>query len=54
LGYYRAMTDPDERLTPASASGLAAALAFALRLQGCKRVRNADEIMSVLVAKRLV
>jgi hypothetical protein len=33
---------------------LAAALAFALRFEGRKRVHNADEIMSEIVAKRLV
>ena len=33
---------------------LAAALAFALRYQGRKRVQNADEIMAEIVAKRLV
>ncbi len=32
----------------------AAALAYALRYQGRKRVHNADEIMSEIVAKRLV
>ena len=33
---------------------LAAAIAFALRYAGRKRVHNADEIMSEIVAKRLV
>ncbi len=32
----------------------AGTLAFALRYQGRKRVHNADEIMAVMVAKRLV
>ncbi len=41
----------DENLTPATASD---ALAFALRFQGRKRVHNADEVMSVIVAERLV
>ena len=46
---------PDaEKLTPADPSDLADALAFALRYQGRKRVHNADEIMSEIVAKRLV
>jgi hypothetical protein len=45
--------DADE-LTPADPSDLAAALAFALRYQGRKRVHNADELMSEIVAKRLV
>jgi hypothetical protein len=33
---------------------LANALAFALRFQGRKLVHNADELMSEIVAKRLV
>jgi len=44
----------DENLTPATAADVADALAFALRFQGCKRVHNADEFMSVIVAERLV
>jgi hypothetical protein len=48
------MTDDHERLTPVSPEDLAHALAFALRFQGRKRVHNADEIMSEIVAKRLV
>jgi hypothetical protein len=43
-----------DKLTPADPSDLATALAFALRYQGRKRVRNADEIMAEIVAKRLV
>ncbi len=46
------MPDAD-KLTPADPSDLAAALAFALRYQGRKRVHNADEIMAEIVAKRL-
>ncbi len=42
------------RNSPADPSDLAAALAFALRFQGRKRVHNADEIMAEIVAKRLV
>ena len=48
------MTEPDDRLTPASPADLADALAFALRFEGRKRVHNADELMSSIVAKRLV
>jgi hypothetical protein len=48
------MADPADRLTPATPEDLAAALAFALRFQGRKRVHNADEIMAEIVAKRLV
>jgi len=47
------MPDP-HRLTLANSSDLAAALAFALRYQGRKRVHNADEIMADIVARRLV
>lgn len=46
---------PDaEKLTPASPEDLADALAFALRFEGRKRVHNADESMSEIVARRLV
>ena len=48
------MPDAPERLTPAAAADVADALAFALRFQGRKRVHNADELMSEIVAKRLV
>lgn len=48
------MIDPTERLAPAEPDDLAAALAFALRHSGRKRVHNADEIMAEIVAKRLV
>ncbi len=48
------MIDPADKLTPADPRDLADALAFALRFQGRKRVHNADEIMSDIVAKRLV
>ncbi len=47
------MSDTSERLTPADPTDLIAALAFALRYQGRKRVHNADEIMAEIVAKRL-
>ncbi len=41
----------DENLTAATAAD---ALAFPLRFQGRKRVHNADEFMSVIVAERLI
>jgi len=47
------MTDGPERFT-ATAEDLADALALALRFEGRKRVHNADELMSAIVAKRLV
>jgi hypothetical protein len=43
-----------DRLTPATSEDLADAIAFALRFSGRKRVHNADELMSAIVAKRLV
>ena len=48
------MPDNHDALSPAAAEDVADALAFALRFQGRKRVHNADEIMSAIVAKRLV
>lgn len=48
------MIDPTEALAPASPDDLATALAFALRFGGHKRVHDADEIMAVIVVKRLV
>ena len=44
----------DENLTPATAADVAEALAFALRFQGRKRVHDADEVTSVIVAERLL
>jgi hypothetical protein len=48
------MSDATDRLTPATPEDLADAIAFALRFNGRKRVHNADELMSAIVAKRLV
>ncbi len=48
------MPDDRDKLSPATAEEVADALAFALRFQGRKRVHNADELMSSIVAKRLV
>ncbi len=48
------MPEPAESLTPATPEDLADALAFALRFEGRRRTRNADEIMAGIVAKRLV
>ena len=52
-GYRERMADPLEKLTPADPGDLASALAFALLFQGRKRVRDADELISAIVAKRL-
>ena len=54
LGAVRCPMPDADKLTPADPSDLAAALAFALRFAGRKRVHNADELMSEIVAKRLV
>jgi hypothetical protein len=51
LGYLPPMPDAD-KLAPADPSDLASALAFALRFHGRKRVHNADEIISEIVARR--
>ena len=48
------MPDDPNALSPVTAEDVADALAFALRFQGRKRVHNADEIISEIVAKRLV
>jgi hypothetical protein len=48
------MPDASDPLTPAAAEDVADALAFALRFSGRKRVHNADEFMSEIVARRLV
>jgi hypothetical protein len=47
------MPDDRDALSPATAKDVADALAFALRFEGRKRVHNADEIISAIVAKRL-
>jgi hypothetical protein len=52
-GYHARMSAPADALTPATAEDVANALAFALRFSGRKRVHNADEFMSSIVAKRL-
>ncbi len=48
------MSDTPERFTIAAPEDLADALAFALRFDGRKRKHDAAEIMSRIVAKRLV
>ena len=45
---------PDDKLVPADPNDVAAALAFALRYAGRKRVRTAHAILAEIVAKRLV
>ncbi len=48
------MSEADETLTLATASDVAHSLAFALRYDGRRRVHDAAETMSMIVAKRLV
>ena len=48
------MTPTRENLSLASAEEIADAIAFALRYSGRKRVHDASEMMSLIVAKRLV
>ena len=52
--HARDTSDNPDRLMPADPEDLADALAFALRHNGRKRVRYADELMSAIVARRLV
>ena len=48
------MPDRPENLTPADPEDLAAALAFALRIDSRRRNHEAAEIMARIVARRLV
>ena len=48
------MADDRDALSPATPEDVADALALALRFSGRKRVHNADELMSAIVARRLV
>jgi hypothetical protein len=47
------MTEPPNKLTPATADDIEQSLAFALRCFGRKRIHDADVFTSVQVAKRL-
>jgi hypothetical protein len=53
-GALRSTMPNAEKPTLASSEDLAAAIALALRYGGRKRVHNADEVMSGIVAKCLV
>ena len=52
-GYRSAMPEPPS-LRPASPDEIGDALAFALRYEGRKRVRHADDMMARITADRLV
>src|SRR5580704_474813 len=54
LGYRRSMPDDADTLTPAEPRDLADAIAFALRYSGGKRVRDADEVVATIAARRIV
>jgi hypothetical protein len=43
-----------DKLTPADPRDLADAIAFALRYSGGKRVRDADEVVATIAARRMV
>ena len=48
------MSDADDKLMPADPRDLAEAVAFALRFEGRKHVRTADEYMAAIAAERVV
>ncbi len=48
------MPDDADTLTPADPRDLADAIAFALRYGGGKRVRDADEVVAMIAARRIV
>ena len=48
------MPNPNDKLTAADPKDLAAAVAFALRFEGRKRVHHADEYMAAIAAERVV
>jgi hypothetical protein len=54
VDYRPPMTDPPDKLTPADPRDLADAIAFALRYSGGKRVRDADEVVAAIAARRIV
>jgi hypothetical protein len=48
------MTEPEQKLTPATPDDLAASLSFALRFEGRKSQHDSDRLNADIVAKRLV
>ncbi len=48
------MTDEPDQLRPATPDEIAESLSFALRYDGRKRVRHADDMMARITAQRLV
>jgi hypothetical protein len=51
---YRSAMPEDPNLRPATTDEIMSAHSFALRFQGRKRVRHADDIMAKITADRLV
>ena len=48
------MTEPEQKLTPATPEALANSLSFALRFEGRKSQHDSDKLNADIVAKRLV
>jgi hypothetical protein len=48
------MTEPEQKLTPATPDDLADSLSFALRFEGRKSQHDSDRLNADIVAKRLV
>jgi hypothetical protein len=54
LSYAPLMTEPEQKLTPATPDDLANSLSFALRFEGRKSQHDSDRLNADIVAKRLV
>jgi hypothetical protein len=54
LSYTGFMTEPEQKLTPATPDDLADSLSFALRFEGRKSQHDSDRLNADIVAKRLV
>jgi hypothetical protein len=48
------MTEPDQKLTPATPEDLAESLSFALRFEGRKSQHDSDRLNADIVAKRTI
>jgi hypothetical protein len=49
-----AMSDADDKLTPADASDIADSISFALLFSGKKRVHDSDRLTASIAAQRIV
>ena len=54
LSYPPLMTEPDQKLTPATPEDLADSLSFALIFEGRKSKHDSDRLNADIVARRLV